>query len=211
MAIYQIRPPYAAGPLLAWLRATVPEMRAQTERDIVDETKRDEQRIADDPNQLPHGVVLRLEQQYQDKLLADLRGSGLSGEALRTAFIAKMTSDTFQSSIWAHEGRHAIDKKYEKGLSSPELEFTAKLSEVVFAPAPRHAAEAIGAQVPATSPHGRADRRIGEALTKWMRDHASEIAGIDSSKAMLLQFDKLSDDQLRAAFGSIDPLARAAK
>lgn len=110
----------------------------------------------------------------------------------------------------AHEGRHAIDKKYDRLTDSAELEFRAKLSEVALGPAPRRAARAIAADVPPTSPHGRADRRIGEALNGWMRAHAADIAGLDLAKPMLTQLDKLTDDQLREAFRSIDPLARAA-
>jgi len=41
-----------------------------------------------------------------------------------------------------------------------------------------------------------------------MRTHASEIAGLDVSKPLLAQFDKLTDEQICAAFRSMDPLAR---
>ncbi len=206
-AIYQVRPMYVSGPFVAWLRTTDPAQSVKRDREIEEETRRDDQRIARDPTQLPHGVAMRMERQYQVKLLADLRASGLSGGALRDAFVSRMTTDTFESSIWAHEGRHAIDKKYLHWLTSPELEFRAKLSEVAFAPAPRTAAEAISADVPPTSPHGSADRRIGEALIAWMRKHSAEIPGLDASKPMLIQLDKLNDDQLRVAFRSIDPWA----
>lgn len=208
-AIYQVRPLYATGPILAWLQSTSPAARTQQEQQIADESRHDDERVAADPDQMPFGVVLRLERQYLDRLLSDLRATGLSGDALRAAFTARLTRDTFDSSIWAHEGRHAIDKKYDHWTSSAELEYRAKLSEVTLGPAPGKAAESIGAQVPATSPHGVADRRIGKGLTAWMTAHIGEIAAADPAKAMLTQVDKLTDDQLRSAFRSLDPLANA--
>ena len=53
------------------------------------------------------------------------------------------------------------------------------------------------------------DRRIGALLTAWMRAHAAATSGLDQGKPMLLQVDKLTDDQLREAFRSMDPLAAA--
>ena len=208
-AIYQVRPLYANGPLLQWLDIGNADVRAQHDREMADEAKLDEQRVAHDPYQLPRGVALRLDRQYRDRTAAALRASGLKGDELRAAFVAKVTSDTFESSIWNHEGRHAIDKKYDHLTDGAELEFRAKLSEVALAPAPREAVTSIAADMPPTTPHGRADRRIGELLIGWMKAHAAEIADLDPARPMLLQIDKLTDDQLREAFRSMDPLARA--
>jgi hypothetical protein len=208
--IFQVRPLYVPGPLRAWADLTQPEQRERHRKDLEREAKLDEERLARDPNQIPTGVAMRLEDQYREALLAALQKKGLQGDALRDGFVAQMTRDVFDSSIWAHEGRHAIDKSLDSGMRAPELEFRAKLSEVVLAPAPRKALESIAATVPASSPHGQADRRIGEALAQWMRAHAEEIAALDRARPMLLQVDKLTDDQLRVSFRSIDPLAKAA-
>ncbi len=45
-------------------------------------------------------------------------------------------------------------------------------------------------------------RRIGEALATWIKAHA-----VDAARPMLLQVGKMTDDQLRQAFRSMDPLA----
>lgn len=208
--VFQVRPLYVPGPLRAWAEVTLPDQRERRRKDIEREAKLDEARLAGDPNQVPTGVAMRLEDQYREALLAALKKKGLEGDALREAFVEQVTRDVFESSIWAHEGRHAIDKILDRNMRAPELEFRAKLSEVVLGPAPRRAVESITATVPATSPHGQADRRIGQALAQWMRAHADEIAALDRAKPMLLQLDKLTDDQLRASFRSIDPLAKAA-
>jgi hypothetical protein len=42
-------------------------------------------------------------------------------------------------------------------------------------------------------------------LGTWMQAHSTEIAGLDSSRPLLPQFDRLTDEQMRAAFRSMDP------
>jgi len=128
---------------------------------------------------------------------------------LRDAFLARVGSDTFESSIWAHEGRHAIDKKHGLAVGPTNLEYRAKLSEVAFAPAPRAAltSSILGSMIGSNTPHGIADKRALEGVTGWMRTHAAEIPGLDRDKPLLPQLDKLTDAQLREAFRSIDPLA----
>src|SRR6266852_5644902 len=208
-AVYQVRPLYAAGPYDMWLKFNDPAAHAQQDREIDEDSRRDEERIAKDPALLPGGVALRLRRQYVDQVMRDLDGQKLNGIAKRDAFVARVTRDEFASSIWAHEGRDAIDKKHNLVPigGSAELEFRAKLSEIAFAPAPRAAMNAIAYNGPANTPHGAANRRIGTLLTEWMRTHATSIAGLDIQKPMLVQVDKLTDDQLREAFRSMDPLA----
>jgi hypothetical protein len=207
--VYQVRPMYADGPVSLWQRTADPELRARESREMADETQRDIARAAAPPIAFFPGLPMRLERQYADGLVAKLKARGLAGDDLRDAFIAQVRSDTFESSIWAHEGRHAIDQK-EGVRDSAELEFRAKLSEVAFAPAPRRAlvngiiTGGIGAQ----TPHGQANKRALEGCVIWMRTHTSEIAGLDVAAPLLPQLDKLSDDQIRAAFRTMDPMAQ---
>lgn len=203
--IFQVRPMYADGPIGDWRVATDAEVRAERERELADETKRDEAR---DPLTAPRGTAMRLRLQADDALLAELKAKGLTGDALRSAFLDRVRDDVFNSSILAHEGRHAIDAK-EGIKDAAQLEYDAKLSEVAFAPSPRRAViGGILVNLDASSPHGKANRRIFEGVTAWMKGHAAGIAGLDASKPLLAQLDKLTDDQLRAAFRSLDPLAK---
>src|SRR5581483_9990734 len=191
--IYQIRPMYADGPVADWMMVGDPEIRAAREEETAKETQRDASR---DPLSAPRGTAMRMRQQSNDRLLAELKAKGLSGDALRSAFIDRVRSDVFASSILAHEGRHAIDNK--TFMTDTEREFRAKCSEVVFAPDPRRAIiGGILVDVDAASAHGKANRRIFENLVEWMRAHAS----LDK----LSQLDRLTDDQLKAAFQSMDP------
>jgi hypothetical protein len=204
--IYQLRPMYADGPVGDWLVVSDREVRATRNKEAADESKRDETR---DPSSAPLGTKLRMELESNDHLLAELRKKGLEGDALRVAFIDRVRQDVFASSILAHEGRHAIDASRFVIRGSATLEFRAKLSEVAFAPDPRRAVTTgIFVQLDAASAHGQANRQVYEGLTKWMREHAGQIAGLDSSKPLLPQFDKLTDDQMRQAFRSMDPIAK---
>jgi hypothetical protein len=203
--IFQVRPMYADDPIGDWRLVSDAEVRAEYERDAARETQRDATR---DPLTAPIGMTMRMHMQTNDALLAELKAKGLTGDALRSAFLERARDDLFASSILAHEGRHAIDHK-EGITDSAELEFNAKLSEVAFAPSPRRAViSGILVNLDPSSPHGKANRRIFKGLSEWMRAHAGEIARLDASKPLLAQFDKLTDDQMRAAFRSMDALAR---
>jgi hypothetical protein len=206
--IYQVRPMYADGPVRLWLRTADPELRAKRDKEMADETKRDIERAAAQPIRYFPGLAMRLDRQYGDALLAELKAQGLEGDALRDAFLARANKDVFDSSIWAHEGRHAIDLK--DGIKdSPELEFRAKLSEVALGPSPRKSLTGgiISGDIGSDTPHGKANKRVAEGLVAWMKAHAGEIAGLDTGAPLLPQLDKLTDGQLRDAFRSMDPLA----
>jgi hypothetical protein len=113
-----------------------------------------------------------------------------------------------ESSIFAHEGRHAIDNSLGLDLPAADLEFRAKLSEVAFAPRPRLALDAIiSPNIGDASPHGQANARIMQGLVVWFGANASEIEHFDPRAPLLLQLPLLTDDQLRRAFASMDPFA----
>jgi hypothetical protein len=92
------------------------------------------------------------------------------------------------------------------------LEFRAKCSQVVFSTDPLLVvgvgdifAPSIGLQ---DNGHGAANTRVMKRLAAWMETHATEVAGLDTSRPLLPQFDRLTDDQIRAAFRSMDPWAQ---
>ena len=62
-------------------------------------------------------------------------------------------------------------------MNSPELEFTAKLSQVAFSPEPSLSViSIIGPTLGDKTPHGRANLRFVEGALVWMEEHESEIA-----------------------------------
>lgn len=208
--IVQVRQAYAGGARQAWLSVADEASRAVADREIRKETDLDSARASKDPTGYLPGLAMRLERQGDQQLLDRLRVQGLTGRQLQIAFLAEYDRAGQESSIFAHEGRHAIDKKgwFSWLTSDAEREYRAKLSEVVFAPEPRLGLGAIiDANIGDSTPHGRANLRVMQGLVQWMEAHGAEIRGLDRSLPALPQLDKLTDDQLRAAFRSMDPRA----
>jgi hypothetical protein len=204
--IYQVRPLYADIPIRTWNDVMDSELRKRVAEQIRVETDRDAVRARNGAITAFSGLELRFRREYAEVLRDRLVATGLSGDALRDAFLLRVREDKLASSIWAHEGRHAIDKRL--GVrASEELEYRAKLSEVAFAPAPRIAFGSILSPVGTPGAHGVANARVLRGIGAWMRDHATGIAALDRSQPLLPQLDRLTDEELRAAFRSLDPLS----
>lgn len=124
------------------------------------------------------------------------------------AFLAELWRSTNDYSIGAHEGRHALDNAHQRGLSAPQLEFRAKLSQIIFADYPRLGLASVAGQAINNTPHGVGNRRVLEGYRSWMRAHAAEIPGFDRNAPALTQLPLLSDEQIVAAARSMDPWAR---
>jgi hypothetical protein len=198
--IYQVRPMYADGALRDWERIHDPVERAEVERTTAEETQRDVERGRQNPIQPFPGLVKRLRQQYLSRVAAETK--------TREAFLARVESELFQSSIVLHEGRHAIDAASGQKLDSWKLEYRAKLSEVALAASPRAVLQNILDHPFDSSPHGKATEQLSRGLAAWMEKNADAIAGLDRTAALLPQLDKLTDEQLRAAARSLDPFAQ---
>ncbi len=46
-----------------------------------------------------------------------------------------------------------------------------------------------------------------KGIVEWMREHSDSIQGLDPDLPLLPQLDRLTDEQLREAFRSMDPMA----
>jgi hypothetical protein len=196
--IYQVRPRYADSALRQWQSVADSEIRTERDKRIADETQRDLNRGKLGPF---IGTSLRLERQYLDAILAQ--------EKTRDAFLARVERDVFNHSILLHEGRHAIDAKSGDRFSTADLEYRAKLSAIALADAPLLAlGDVLGDSVGDGSPHGIANERLANGLTSWMSQNRAAIAGLDPARPLLAQADKLTPEQIRAAAGSLDPLAK---
>jgi hypothetical protein len=209
--IVQIRQAFSGGALNAWLSVATAAGRAKAEEEIRKCSEIDKQTAAKNPTAFLEGLQKRIYQQGLQQLLDRLKARGLTGRQLQIAFLSEYDRALQESTIFAHEGRHAIDQQPGsfKVTSGEELEFRAKLSQVAFAPAPRLTLNGIiDANIGDSSPHGQANLRIMKGLVQWMSAHSTEIHEFDRASPVLPQLDKLTDDQLRIVFRSMDPLAR---
>ena len=220
--VVQVRPSYANGPLRSWTSLTDSAQRRTINETIATDSVLDLARARITPIAYFPSVTERLARAAESALLDSLRRSGLDGEALRERFVRILGDETQEYSIFQHEGRHAIDNgvdekgnctgkcKSRKGLfTSTELELRAKLSQVVFAPRPELAVGSIMAPgIGNETPHGAANALVMRGVADWMIAHAGEIAHLDRDAPMLPQLPLLTSAQLRAAFRSLDPLAK---
>jgi hypothetical protein len=174
----------------------------------------DDVRALQNPYAYLPGLRLRMILAGRQRLLDHLVSSGKQGPELRVFYMREFSRLTDEATIFAHEGRHVLDRLDKPYLSlvfnaSENLEYRAKLSEVTFAPEPLLAIGGIfysniGQK---GDPHGMANERIMKGLVNWMKAHSSEIQALDSSRPLLPQFDLLTDEQMREAFRSMDPWA----
>ena len=214
--IVQVRPAYAEGPLIDWERLVDEEERQKRDEEIARQTEKDWSRAAADPYCYLQGLQMRMRRDAGLRLLDELRARGLSDAALREAFVGELRRRLTESSIFAHEGRHAIDAQSRAKWWSwlvdnrSQSEFQAKLSEIAFAPDPKLAMTGgiIASNIGSDSNHGMANSRIMKGAVAWMKSHQTEIAGLNPERPLLPQLDKLSDEQFRAVARSMDPMVR---
>jgi hypothetical protein len=210
--VAQVRPGYASGPLGAWSLVQDTPARRRAVADLPDLERRDREIIARQPVAYLPGLSHRLETQANAQILARARTlAGGGGEAdLRRAFLQEDKRAVDQHSIFIHEGRHTLDHLADKTLTSTQLEYRAKLSELALADYPRLPLSAIDSDTIGTdTPHGNANSEIMKAFGAWVTAHAGEVAGYDPAVPALLQLDKLTDEQIRAIARSLDPWAQA--
>jgi hypothetical protein len=199
--IVQIRSAYTGGPVGALRRTRPGPARDRFMTELEQQRAEELAALGRDGIAGVPATSNRLEQQVYDAIAAR---AGADDDA----FIAEVWRATNQYSITSHEGRHALDNANQPGLSSTQLEFRAKLSQIIFADYPRLGLASVAGQAFNDTPHGRGNQRVLEGYRRWMRDHRDEIAGFDRNQPTLSQLDKLTDAQIVAAARSMDPWAR---
>ncbi len=201
-------------PLLAELNFIWNTFASEQERSALQEKAQkdaalDDERARKDPAGFLPGLKFRLAFRIVDELLDDLRERGTGENDMRMAFINEMKKLGTEAVIFAHEGRHAIDMSLDSSLKSPDLEFTAKLSQIAFSSRPRWMmVSLIQENIGDPTPHGKANQRVMQGMVDWMEQNSDQIDGLDLSRPYLPQLDLLNRNQLVAAVRSMDPLAQ---
>jgi len=208
--IIQVRRAYAGAGLRAWEEMTDPKKRREAEEEIAEYEPGDIQLARGNPTTYLPGLARRIGFVAQDRLLNELEASGLESSELRLAFIAEIERIDLESSIVAHEGRHAIESRHLLNFMrrGAEKEFLAKLSEVAFSSAPFLAIGGgiLSRNIGDGTSHGEANLRIMKGVVEWMKENRAAIDSLDPDIPLLPQLDLLTDEQLRQAFRSLDPM-----
>ena len=193
---------------MLWSILTDPTQMKKMQTDIDRFALLEDEQAGKNPYVFLPGLKFRMLINESKELVDSLKTTGLEGKSLRFEFINLMERIAQDSKIYAHEGRHSIDMKYGFSKTSKQLEYTAKLSEIYFSAKPIFfLASIIDANLGDGTSHGDANLMLVKGLVGWMNQHQSEIAGFDPSKPTQPQMDKLTDQQLKKAVKSLDPMA----
>lgn len=210
--IYQVRPSYLHGPYKAWNTVSDP-IKVKERQDAIKQALDNDITLSSLEVIIFPGMLDAMEFRAQKELYDDLKKNGFQGAQLREKYLSEFENLTFDNSILSHEGRHFIDAKIAKEsgikLTSEELEFRGKLSEIAFAKYPFMALSSIlGGGIHNSSPHGIANKRIVVALYDWMDKNWEEVKGVNPSLPKAPQLHLISNQQLIGIIKSLDPLVK---
>jgi hypothetical protein len=204
--LIQVRTSYVGSVFTALgLRPGRPARASADEKLVALQKREDEilqtKQLADLP-----GLAERLRFQTIDQIVGDMKSAGEDDD---NAFQGRYWRALIGATITIHEGRHVLDQMQytgEQALSSEELEYRAKLSELQFGEYPRLSlSKMVNGQIGGESNHGKANTRILKEIGIWISENAATVEGFNSNKPVLLQIDKLNDRQFRVFACSRDP------
>lgn len=204
--IIRVREAYLSGPINAWKTVTDSVERRKTEKAI------DGFLGSSAENQLEaaKGLAAKLRFDAITDLYNGLATKGLSGKGLKLAFLTKYGQYRTKASILAHEGRHSIDQKYMpeefEGWSNEIREFRGKLSQIIFAPAPKLELAGMVTSVIGDYGHIKANKRIVDVAIEWIRENKEHILGYSDKKPAFAQMYLLTNHQIKECYKQADPL-----
>jgi hypothetical protein len=161
----------------------------------------------------PTYLMPSLRLKASEYLYESLKKAGLSDEALAITFVAEILRLNIESTIFGHEGRHAIDQLFFKKefdtWTDDERELRAKYSEIIFSANPKlaHTGSFLGGDLDTTTAHGKANFRLRKIFVTWMEAHADEIKNIDKKLPLIMQINLLTDEQVTNISIEADPLS----
>ena len=175
-AIVQVRTPYALSTIRWTAIATDPATRRKAEADAREHSAKDGALLAQakaSGNKVAYlpGLADRLNAPV-DRSNTRAALAAFRRTTRRAGSPAREEELTMRHSIWIHEGRHALDGKYlkDRNFSQPDLEYRAKLAEILLAQYPRMAFGSINdSLVNSDTSHGVANTRIMTAYAHWIR------------------------------------------
>ena len=204
--IIRIREVYLNGPITAWKTITDSIERQQTEKIISDFLNNS----SANQLELSEGLAVLLRFNALKDLYNSLSSIGLSGQALKLAFLSRYEQYRIEASVLAHEGRHSIERKYMpeefEAWSNEEREFHAKLSQIIFASEPRLELAGMVTDIRGNSGHFKANKRIVEIAIAWIKEHKEDILGYSDIKSAFSQIYLLTANQIKECYKQADPL-----
>lgn len=207
--VMHVRNWYINYPVSVWNTLNDHEARDKQQKNIDSQMKKDAQLLEKDPYAFPTGFAAYIKFLRYDQMIQSLKRKGLTGNALKMAFLSDVEYFFEYTGMHLHEARHVLDNPIylaDKEKYPLEVrEFRAKLSEIAFSPDPHLVvAESILEE-------GTANRKVIEVIVNWMQENKALIKNYDSKKPVILQLMSLTKDQLAEAVRSVDPFYQTHK
>ena len=190
----------------AWELITDPVKRAKIERRIQQNVVAST--LATDRNSILTGLTTKLELDALDNIYNRLVTSGYKGVDLQLKFIEHYDLYRDNATIFAHEGRHSLDKLLLKDtyytLDSATIEYRARLSQIVFSEAPKLE---LANMVDATGTRGsaKANAMIVAVAEDWIKTNTDSIKNYDHNKQPIANLYLLTDTQIKSIYRNVDP------
>ncbi len=201
--VMQVRNWYVNYPVTVWNRLTDEGEREEWLEQINTQMEKDAELLEEDPYAFPAGFADHVKFLRYDQMIEAREQKGLSGRALKMAFLSDVEYFFEYTGMHLHEARHVLDNpiylanKEEYPLEIRE--FRAKLSEIAFSPDPHLVvAESILEE-------GTANRKVIEVIVHWMQKNKDSIKDYSATTPVIMQLMSLTKDQLIEAVRSVDP------
>lgn len=167
-----------------------------------------ESTLNSDKNTVLAGLATKLELDALDQLYNQLTKEGYKGVSLQLKFIEHYDLYRDNATMFAHEGRHSLDRvvlqeKYS-ALGTATIEYRARLSQIVFSESPKLELANMVAGT-GTTGSGMANTMIVEVAEKWIKANTPQITGYDKNKLPIAQLYLLTNDQIKSIYRNVDP------
>lgn len=144
-----------------------------------------------------------------DALYNRLVNEGLKGLELQLKFIEQYELYRDNATMFAHEGRHSIDRvvlgqENYRALGSKVIEYRGRLSQIAFSKSPKIELANMLSSVSST-PTGQSNKMILDVFNNWIKTHSNEIKGYNINQLPLANLYKLTDTQIISCIQNVDP------
>lgn len=204
--IIRVREVYLSRPFIEWNSVTDSITKGDIEQLNLEFIGYDKNH---DLLQQAKGLERKLNFDASTDLYNKLYRKGLRNNKLKLAFLSTFELYRMEATVFAHEGRHSIEKKFLtdefENWDNEQRELHAKLSQIIFAAEPRYELAGMFSDI-GESGHGKANKRIIEIALTWIENNKEKVDGFSEDKSVLSQIYLLSKDQIKESYLLADPM-----
>lgn len=191
----------------AWEKVTDSVKRQKIETSI--QTNLLDSNVNTDIKVIRVALAKKIELDALDNLYNTLKASGLEGLELQLKFIETYELYRDNATMFAHEGRHSIDRvvlgqEAYRTLGSQVIEYRGRLSQIAFSESPKLELSNMLSGVSST-PTGQSNKMICDVYETWITNNSDSIVNYNTNQKPLAQLYKLTDAQLISIIQSVDP------